>query len=81
MVHFPLRNRSRSALHRIPHGYARACRWQFQIFAGTWTKLSPLQSNEEDSCGGACCISFLPIVTHEMRVTNPGTETDISFYK
>jgi D-hexose-6-phosphate mutarotase len=53
------------------HGYARASRWQFQIFAETWMKLSRLSSNEEDSCGGACCVSFPPMRTHEMRINNP----------
>jgi hypothetical protein len=42
------------------HRYAGARRWQFQIFAESWTKLSLLQQIEEDSCGDAHDILFPP---------------------
>jgi hypothetical protein len=35
------------------HRYARERRWQFQIFAESWTKLPLRPQAEENSCGGA----------------------------
>jgi hypothetical protein len=45
----------------------RACRWQFQIFAGTWTKFPPLDPLGEDSFGIACCILSFAIPEHNTR--------------
>src|SRR5437879_5659864 len=53
-----------TAPHR--HRYAGARRWQFQIFAESWTKLSLLRPTEEESCGDAWDVLFRPMMRREI---------------
>src|SRR5437879_10660228 len=61
------------------HRYARTRRWQFQIFAETWTKLSLSQPTEEDSCGDAHDILFRPTMRYESCGSGAAMEMDFSF--
>jgi hypothetical protein len=79
--HQPLLRAKSIAIGIAPrhHRYARARRWQFQIFAETWMKLSLSQPTEEDSCGGTYDILFLPTMRHESCGHGAATEMDFSF--